>query len=260
MTDDIETETTAYDELDWRLQTYVAARLAPSPDAVHRMRRAVVARATDIAAVQAFEARRLAEEAERRRLRHRGALDWIAASRRRGAAALLAASLVVGSSAAVFAASPGSPLYPTRVWLETVLLPAQQDARAAAHVDHLEQRVEDAEHAAGGGDPNGVAAALAAYRLEIEAALRDAEGDPEGLAQLRDALSVHVLLLEQLERDAPDGAQGAIHEAISDSKAATKEIDKSGTKATPLAAPTPPPAPTSAPTSGSSSQTTRDDR
>src|SRR5207248_4351466 len=115
-------------------------------------------------------------------------------------------------------------------WIEAALLPAQGDARAAAHVESLEQRVEDAEHAAGGGDPNGVAAALAAYRAEIDAALRDAGGDPERLAQLRSALKVHLLLLQQLEQDAPAGAQNAIHQAINDSRAATKEIDKTGGK------------------------------
>src|SRR5207302_5981967 len=125
MTDEIEQNGTGYDELDWRLETYAAARLTPSPDAVRRLRRAVVARAADVAAVREFEARRLAEEAVRRRLRHRGALDWITASRRRGAAALLAASLAVGSAGAVFGANPGSPFYPTRVWVEAGLVATQ---------------------------------------------------------------------------------------------------------------------------------------
>lgn len=251
MNDELTRDSTGHDELDWRLQTYAAARLSPSPDAVHRMRRAVVARAADIAAIREFEERRLAEAAERRRFRHRGAFGWLTATRRRGAAALLAAALTVGSTAAVFAAGPGSALYPTRVWLEAMFLPAQSDARSAAHVDLLEQRVEDAEHAAGGGDPNGVAAALAAYRAEIEAAIADAQGDPARLAELQHALDIHVLLLEQLAQDAPADAQNAVHAAITDSRKAAKDIQASG-KATPgpTAAPTIAP-----PASGGGSQT-----
>jgi hypothetical protein len=230
---------TGYDELDWRLERYAAARLAPTEDSVRRMRRAVVSRAADIAAIREFEVNRLAEEAARRRT-PAGAFDWLRTSlARRGAVAVLATSMVVGSTAGALAATPGSPLYPTRVWLESVFLPVGGEARAAAHVDHLEQRVEDAEHAAGGDDSAGVVLALAAYRAEMEQAIRDAAGDPARQAQLKAALDTHLLLLQQLEQSAPSDSQPAIHATITDGKAASTELEKS-TK--PVVTPAPAPA------------------
>ncbi len=252
MTDQYREQSTGHDELDHRLATYAAARLSPSPEASHRMRRYVVARAADLAAVQAFEAERLAE-AERQRRTPRGAFSWLHGSlARRGAAAFLGASLVFGASVGVMA-SPGGPFYPARVWLQTALLPAQPDARAAAHVDLLEQRVEDAEHAAGAADPNGVEAALTAYVAELQQAIVDAQGDPERLAQLQKALNAHLLLLQQLEAAAPDGAQTAVHQAINDGKAASTQIEKSG-GGRPTPEPTPAPAPTPEPPSDGGSQ------
>jgi hypothetical protein len=232
MTEDFEPIGTGDDELDWRLHAYIAARLSPSSDASRRMRNAIVARAADAAAIRAFEAERLALQQAQRRQAQRGLSGFLRLYTRRGAAAFLAASMVFGSSVAVLAATPSSPLYGARIWLETAFLPTSGDARSAAHVTLLEVRVEDAEHAAGGGDPNGVAAALAAYQAEIEAAIKDADGDPARLAALQHAIDVHLLLLEQLANDAPAGAQNAIHAAINDSRKATKEID-SGGKPTP---------------------------
>src|SRR4051812_19407124 len=149
MIDNLEQDGTGYEELDSQLQTYASARLTPSPDAVRRMRKTVVLRAADLAAIRQFEADRLAAEEERRRNSHRGLSGWLGLHRR-ASAALLAASMTFASVAAVLAAPPGSPLYGTRVWVQTVFLPSSVDARAAAHVDLLEQQVEDAEHAAGG--------------------------------------------------------------------------------------------------------------
>lgn len=254
MTDQYREQSTGHDELDHRLATYAAARLSPSPEASHRMRRFIVARAADLAAVQAFEAERLAE-AERQRRTPRGAFAWLHGSlARRGAAAFLAASLVFGASIGIMA-SPGGPFYPARVWFQTALLPAQADARAAAHVDLLEQRVEDAEHAAGAADPSGVQAALTAYIAELEQAITDAQGDPARLAQLQKALNAHLLLLQQLEAAAPTGAQNAVHQAISEGKAASSQIEK-GAKPTaePTPAPTPAPAPTPEPPDGEGNQ------
>jgi hypothetical protein len=230
---------TGDDELDWRFHAYVAARLSPTEDATRRMRRVVVARAADAAAIRAFEAERLAFQEAQRLQAQRGLSGFLRLYTRRGAAAFLAASMVLGSGVAVLAATPSSPFYGARVWLETALLPAQADARAAAHVSHLEARVEDAEHAIGGGDPNGAAAALSAYIAELEAAIKDADGDPATLAALKSALSAHLLLLEQLELDAPAGAQNAIHVAISDGRRAATTIDAGG-KPTPAPTPEPP--------------------
>ena len=243
------TQGTGFEELDWRLETYVAARLEPSPDAVRRMRTAVVLRAADLAAIREFEAQRLAAEAERARHVHRGLSGWLGLHRR-ASAALLAASLTLASAAAVFGATPGSALYPTRLWFETTFLPGPGDARAAAHVDLLEQRVEDAEHAAGGDDPAGVQAALTAYIAELQGAIADAQGDPERLAALQHALQVHLLLLQQLENSAPAGAQNAIHQAINDNRKAATDLSNgngAGGHGKPTPAPTLAPTPVPAP-------------
>jgi hypothetical protein len=227
MIDDDRTARTGYEELDWRLETFAAARLTAEPDAVRRMRKAVVLRAADLAAIREFERQRLAAEAERERLARRTVRGWMGVHRR-ASAAFLAASLTFASAAAVFAAGPGSPLYGTRVWLQTSLLPAAADARTAAHLDLLEQRVEDAEHAAGGGDTSGVEAALSAYIAELQIAIQDASGDPVRLAQLQHALQVHLLLLEKLQADAPAGAQSAVHQAINDSRKVAHHLQAAG--------------------------------
>lgn len=243
MIDDFEHDGTGHEELDWRLQTYASARLTASPEAVRRMRKAVVLRSADLAAIREFEAQRLAAEAERVRNSHRGLSGWLALHRR-ASAALLAASMTLASAAAVFGASPGSSLYPARLWIESAFLPAGADG-ATAHVDYLEQRVEDAEHAAGGGDPTGVAAALAAYQAEMQAAIQAAQGDPAKVAALEHALQVHLLLLQQLEQDAPSAAQNAVHDAINDARKATSDLQKGGGgKPTPAPTVAPTPAPT----------------
>jgi hypothetical protein len=242
MTEDLERIDTGDDELDWRLHAYIASRLSPSPDASRRMRNAVVTRAADAAAIRAFEAERLAMQAAQRRQATQGLAGYLRLHTRGGAAAFLAASVFFGSSVAVLAAAPSSPFYGTRIWLESALMPSSADARAAAHVDHLEARVEDAEHALGGGDPNGAATALSAYIAELEAAIKDADGDPARLAALKSALNAHLLLLEQLEQGAPADAQNAIHDAINDSRKVAKDIDTGG-KPAPTPTPEPPPAP-----------------
>jgi hypothetical protein len=251
MIDDFEHDGTGYEELDRQLQTYASARLTPSSDAVRRMRKAVVLRAADLAAIRQFEAERLAAEQERLRNSHAGLFGWLGLHRR-ASAALLAASMTIASVGVVFGASADSPLYPARIWLQSVLLPGSGDARAAAHVDLLEQRVEDAEHAAGGADAAGVQAALTAYISELESAIADAQNDPARLAELQQALAAHLLLLQQLENSAPAGAQNAIHQAINDSRQAQHDLagrggsgggtnnggTNNGNKPTPTPAPT----------------------
>jgi len=260
MTEDLDRIDTGDDELDWRLHAYIAARLSPSPESSRRMRNAVVTRAADAAAIRAFEAERLAMQAAQRRQATRGLSGFLRLHTRRGAAAFLAASVFFGSSVAVLAAVPSSPFYGARIWLESAFMPSSPDARAAAHVDHLEARVEDAEHALGGGDPNGAATALSAYIAELEAAIKDADGDPARLAALKSALNAHLLLLEQLEQGAPADAQNAIHDAINDSRKATKDIDTGG-KPTPAPTPAPPaPEPTGSAGGGGQNSGSRQQR
>lgn len=229
------------DEIEARLQAYAAARLSPAPDVVARMRAAVVAQAAGAAALRDVERGPAALAGPGHAIRRRldSPISWLLRPRR-AAALLLAATVAVGSTAAVFGATPGSALYGTRLWLEGVTLPASSDARAAAQVGRLAERLQEAQKAANGGDPNAVAAALAAYQDEVAAALRDAGQDSDRLARLHAALGVHVVALQTLESAAPADAAPAIDAAIDASHAAAGQIEAK--TQTPPPAPTPRPA------------------
>ena len=129
-------DTMATDEMEQRLRAYADARLSPTPEAVERMRAAIVARAAGGRAMR---------DGQRRTGAVVGPAWWPIRSRR-AIGALLAASLTLGSTAAVFGATPGSPLYGTRLWLELLTLPQSGDARLDAQVAQLDQR--DAERSA----------------------------------------------------------------------------------------------------------------
>ena len=216
--------------LDWHIQTYVDARLTPSPDAVRRMRNALVVQATAAAALRELEAQSL-ETARRRQM-----ISLVFS--RRVAAAALAASLVVGSSAAVLAATPGSAFYPIRLWVEGATLPTSDDARAAVHVSRLELRLEELERALRSHDPNAVAAALAAYQAEVAAAVEDAGADTARLARLEAALGIHAIVLETLEEDATEVTSPAVKDAIDASHKAQTDIQRKRDSGKPKDAPT----------------------
>jgi hypothetical protein len=228
------------DEIEARLRAYADARLSPSPEAVDRMRAAIVARAAGAEALHETER----DPARRAGLTHGDArrlgspISWFLRPRR-AAALVLAATVAIGSTAAVFGATPGSALYGTRLWLESLSLPASSDARAAAQVGQLAQRLQEAQNAAKGGDPNAVAAALDAYQDEVAAALQDAGEDSDRLARLNAALGIHVVALQTLASSAPAGAAPAIDAAIDASHQAVKQIEAKTQ--------TPPPAPTPRP-------------
>jgi hypothetical protein len=229
------------DEVEARLLEYGAARLSPAPESVRRMRAAIVVHAAGAAALRDVAAGSLTERHGWRVLaRAEPPVDRRTAfrMRRRVASMLLAAAVAIGSAAAVFAATPGSALYPTRLWVEGLTLPAAGDARVVVQVDHLQQRLNEAASAAGGGDLGGVAAALAAYRAELIAALGDAGEDPEKLARLNEALRVHVVTLQTLEGAVPADAAPAVHATIDAGHTAVHQIE---TKVTPTALPTAPP-------------------
>ncbi len=198
------------DEIEARLRAYAEARLSPSPEAVDRMRAAIMARAAGAEALR---------ETERALAR----ISWLLRPRR-AAALVLAATVAIGSTAAVFGATPGSALYGTRLWLEGLTLPSSSDARAAAQVGQLAQRLQEAQNAANGGDPAAVSAALDAYQDEVAAAVRDAGGDANRLARLEAALGIHVAALEALQSTAPAAAAPAIVAALDASHTTVKQI------------------------------------
>ena len=119
------------------------------------------------------------------------------------------------------AAPPGSPFYDARVYLETITLPARGDARLQGHERLLQERLAEAESAATRADGVGLAAALAAYQAEVDAATTDAGDDAALLAHLEEVLATHTDVLTELASRLPD--QAAIEHAID---ASSKAIDK----------------------------------
>ena len=208
-------DTTATDEMEQRLRAYADARLSPTPEAVERMRAAIVARAAGAAAMRDVQ-RRSGAVARR---------GWWPIRSRRAVGALLAASLTVGSAAAVFAATPGSPLYGTRLWLEALTLPQSGDARLDAQVVQLDQRNAEVEQASIAKDAAAVTAALAAFDEELAIAVRDAGNDPSKLAHLEAVLQKHITVLEGVLANAPASAVPAIKAAITASSKALAQIE-----------------------------------
>jgi hypothetical protein len=236
MNDDLmNQDMTAIDEMEQRLRAYADARLSPTPEAVERMRAAIVARAAAAPATRGLR-------------RPSGAVvwrSWWPIRSRRAVGALLAASLSVGSAAAVFAASPGSPLYGTRLWLEALTLPAAGDARVAAQVEQLDQRDAEVQQATLAQDAGAVTAALAGFDQEMANAVHDAGNDPTRLAHLEAVLQKHIAVLQGVEANAPASAVPAIENAITASSKALAQIEaKLKQLPPPTPGHTPPPHPT----------------
>jgi len=199
------------EELAQRLGAYASARLAPDRKATARIRAAVME-----------EARMRALEATIGGARHRHGV-----ASRRGWALLLAAALTLGSAAAVFAGSgPGGPLYGARLWIETVTLPADADARALERIRQIEDRLVDSERAAAGGNGNAVSAATEAYRAAVDAAIHEAGTNPDRLTRLEASLGLHVTVLETLAGKVPEAAEQGIQRAIEASQNAVDKIDQ----------------------------------
>jgi hypothetical protein len=198
------------EELERRLAAYAFARLSPRPGSDSRIRAALIeeARMRSLAASIADDRRR-------------------GAGRRRFAALLLAAGLAIVGVAGVAAASTaGGPLYDARLWLETATLPSNADARALERIHQIDARVLDLQQATASGDQNAVAAAIAAYRDAVAAALTEAGNDADRLTHLRAALGLHVTVLETLAGRVPDPAMQAIDRAIVSSDRAIEAINK----------------------------------
>src|SRR3954471_12529419 len=116
-------------ELERRLRVYAGARLSPDASASARMRAAVIERG-----------RELRPQPVRLPFWERLGL----AGRRVVLGGLVAVLAVMAGGTAALAASPGGPLYGTRLAIETALLPAAGDARSAAQVNQIDERVGEA--------------------------------------------------------------------------------------------------------------------
>jgi hypothetical protein len=196
-------------ELGARLESYAESHLEPDPGATARTR-----------AVLMVDARRILGAAPETgtapislgltgpgllgRLFRRPALA--------ATAALLGLAVVAGGTVA--ASGPGGPLYGARLWVETLTLPSDTTARAAAELDHLQARLDDATAAAANGNGDAVTAALDAYRQTLADASSLATGDPSREQHLIAELSRHQAVLEALLHQAPAPAAAAIREAV----------------------------------------------
>lgn len=207
----------ALDRLEDLLDAYAEACLMPRGPVLARMRATVLAEAATAAAASRLKF------AEPRPAR----LPLPSPFARRAFAFGFAAMLTIGTSAAVFAAPPGSPFYNARVYIETLALPSQADARLAGHERLLQERITEAEDAAARRDVVGLAAALAAYQAEVDAATADVGDDAARLAHLEDMLAKHTTTLTALATELPE--QSSIEHAIdASSKAIAGLKAKSG--------------------------------
>ena len=207
----------ALNRLEDLLDAYCQARLAPPGSVMPRIRANVLAeaRAASAAALVANRPRLMEPPAAFNR-------PAVPPRFARAVFALgFAAMLTLGTSLAVFAAPPGSPFYNASLFVETLALPAQAEARFEGHEKLLDERLDEAELAAANGDTIGLAAALAAYQDEVDAATADAGSDPDRLAHLEAMLAKHTSVLTALAARLP--AQSSIENAIdASSKAITK--------------------------------------
>jgi hypothetical protein len=146
---------------------------------------------------------------------------------RRMAIGLLAATLAVGGATGVaFASRAGGPLYPTRLWTETLTLPADPSARAVAQLDRLERRLAEAIDAAQAGDVAAVQVAIDAYEDILEQAARSAlaTSDDVAAAILETGVGHNLTVLEALSAAVPSAAVDAIRNAIERSGTAIDSV------------------------------------
>jgi hypothetical protein len=202
MDDPMEAVNAADLDLERRLESYARVRLSPDPLAVARMRARVMREVR-----LEFEIGRTIAAAAvappRRPLARRMLMPILAAG--------VWLAIAVGTIAA---AEPGGPLYPGRMWIERVALPAHPAARTAAEISQLESRLAEVMAAAAEGDDDAALAALAAYRQIADVTLVEAGLDEGRLAEVRAALDRHLSVLaavaDQLASRGNDRAAAAI--------------------------------------------------
>ncbi len=223
-------ELVALDEVEGLLEAYAEARLAPTGPILSRIRATVMLEAAAVEAARPAASRPVvAVEPASRRGRFAFPSFRLASLARPAFALGFAGMLALGTGAAVTAAPPGSPFFNTRVALEALFLPTQIDARLASHVQHLEERLAEAEAAAARGDAPALAAALAAYQREMDQTIADVGNDFGRLEHFQAVLEKHVAKLTALSLRLPTevSRQNAVEHAIQASeKAVTKVKEK----------------------------------
>jgi len=124
------------------------------------------------------------------------------------------------------ASQAGGPLYPTRLWSETLTLPTDPSARAVAQLDRLERRLAEATAAARVGDVAAVQVAVQAYQDILEEAARAAEaaGDHVAAAVLETGVGQNLSILLALTDSVPSSATDAIRHAIERSGTAIDRV------------------------------------
>ena len=209
-----DTRRIAGEELERELRAYAGARLSPDRLTTERMRIAVLEQARLL---------RLSPVPPRA---HR--IDVLAAFRlgfkRLAPIALVAAlAIEVGSTAGV-AASPGGPLYDTRLWIETALLPAGGLARTDAQEAQLSERIDEVTGAVADGNTTAAAAAANAYGQEVTQAVSSAAQSRADLLQLRATIVRHLAHLQGLVRP-NDKSAANLEKLIAKAQAALDTID-----------------------------------
>jgi hypothetical protein len=145
---------------------------------------------------------------------------------RRLVVGLLAATLTMCATGVALASRAGGPLYPTRLWSETLTLPADPSARAVAQLDRLERRLTEVLEAAQSGDVVAVEVALEAYQDILEQASHAAvvAGDDVAAAVLEAGVGRNLSVLQALSATVPSAAVDAIRHAIERSGTAIDRV------------------------------------
>jgi uncharacterized membrane protein YgcG len=191
-------------ELGRRLDAYALARLTPDPQATARTRARVLREAR-----LSFDAARIAVHvapaiaASNRTMRRRLVMPFLAAA--------VWLSIAVGS---ISAAQAGGPLYPTRMWVETALLPSDPIGRTDAELDRMDARVAEAVSGAARGDRMAVSAALDAYFEIADDAISGSSGDPDLEARVARALNQHQDVLALVAARLADKGNSTASDAI----------------------------------------------
>jgi hypothetical protein len=201
-------EPSAGDELERMLARYARVRLDPSVAQTRRARASLVEEAwrRHLAVVDASSRRAPVDHRPRR-------IPFAAWRPRRitlSLAAAVLAGLLIGSTA--FAASrAGGPLYEARLNVESLLLPSDPAARLDAQLAAAQARLADIVDASGRGDTGAMAAAIEAY----DAAIANLDSTTaQATERARDAIRVHLAVLEQLLEAATGQSANGLENAV----------------------------------------------
>src|SRR6266550_610212 len=204
MDDDMQAMDAGTIELGRRLEAFAHARLSPDPRLTARTRARVLREAR-----LSFEAARIAVHvapaiaASNRSMRSRLVMPFLAAA--------LWVGIAVGS---ISAAQAGGPLYSTRMWVESALLPSDPTARTDAELDRMDARLAEAVTGAARGDRLAVSASLDAYFLIADDAIAGSANDPGLEARVAKALNQHQDVLALIAARLADKGNTTASDAI----------------------------------------------